>query len=88
MKNELWMGQRHFWTEALFQRSVKETKSGKPKMGKGLKVMEIANGNVLPIGIYVTSSNSHEIKLVQPTLESSFFGNRWRMISGVRKQQE
>jgi hypothetical protein len=32
--------------------------------------MAIADGNVLPIGIYVTSANHHEIKLVQPTLES------------------
>jgi hypothetical protein len=33
-------------------------------------VMAIADGNGLPIGIYVTSANHHEIKLVQPTLES------------------
>jgi hypothetical protein len=32
--------------------------------------MAIADGNGLPIGFYVTSANHHEIKLVQPTLES------------------
>jgi transposase len=41
---------------------------GKTRIGKGSKVMVIADGNGLPIGIYVTSANHHEIKLAQPTL--------------------
>jgi hypothetical protein len=41
---------------------------GKTKIGKGSKVMAIADGNGLPIGFYVTSANHHEIKLAQPTL--------------------
>jgi hypothetical protein len=37
---------------------------------KRTRVVAIADGNSLPISIYVTSANHHEIKLVQPTLES------------------
>lgn len=43
---------------------------GITKIGKGSKIMTIAEGNGIPIGLYITSANHHEIKLVQPTLES------------------
>jgi hypothetical protein len=62
-------------------------------MGKGSKVMAIADGNGLPIGIYVTSatimkSNWFSSDSQLPDSEAHIFGNRWRMISGIHKQQE
>src|SRR5690242_2854863 len=43
---------------------------GKTKCGKGSKIMAIADGHGLPISVYVASASPHEIKLVEPTLQS------------------
>lgn len=43
---------------------------GKTKSGKGSKVMVVADGNGLPIGIYVTSAQPHESQLARMTMES------------------
>ena len=43
---------------------------GKTKRGKGTKVMLVADGNDLPIGLGLASVNHHEVKLAVPTLET------------------
>jgi hypothetical protein len=37
MRNELWIGPKAFWAEALYQRNVEETRLGKPELEKGRK---------------------------------------------------
>jgi transposase len=41
---------------------------GKTKVGKGSKVMVVADGQGLPIGLYVASAQPHESQLVEATL--------------------
>jgi Transposase DDE domain len=41
---------------------------GKIKIGKGSKVMVVADGNGLPIGLYVASAHPSEHTLAAPTL--------------------
>jgi transposase len=41
---------------------------GKTKIGKGSKVMVVADGRGLPIGLYVASARPHESQLVEATL--------------------
>jgi transposase len=41
---------------------------GKTKVGKGSKVMVVADGQGLPIGLYVESAQPHESQLVEATL--------------------
>jgi transposase len=41
---------------------------GKTKIGKGSKVMVVAEGHGLPIGLYVASAQPHEIQLADTTL--------------------
>jgi transposase len=41
---------------------------GKTKVGKGSKVMVVADGQGLPIGLYVDSARPHESQLVAATL--------------------
>jgi transposase len=41
---------------------------GKTKVGKGSKVMVIADGHGLPIGWHVDSARPHESQLAEPTL--------------------
>jgi transposase len=41
---------------------------GKTKVGKGSKVMVVADGQGLPIGLYVESARPHESQLVEATL--------------------
>ncbi|MGO9542237.1 MAG: IS5 family transposase [Terriglobales bacterium] len=42
--------------------------SGKPKRGKGTKIMAVADSHGLPVAVYVDSATPHEVKLVVPTL--------------------
>jgi transposase len=41
---------------------------GKTKIGKGSKVMVVAEGNGLPMGLYVDSAQPHESQLADATL--------------------
>jgi transposase len=41
---------------------------GKTKAGKGSKVMVVADGQGLPLGLYVASAHPHESQLVDATL--------------------
>jgi transposase len=41
---------------------------GKTKVGKGSKVMVVADGRGLPIGLYVDSARPHESQLAEATL--------------------
>jgi hypothetical protein len=43
---------------------------GKTKRGKGTKIMMVADGNGLPLGLTLAGANHHEIKLAVSTLES------------------
>lgn len=45
---------------------------GKTKRGKGTKIMAIADGAGLPVGISVASASPHETKLVLATVEQRF----------------
>jgi transposase len=41
---------------------------GKTKVGKGSKVMRVANGNSLPIGLHIDNAQPHESALAEPIL--------------------
>ncbi|PYX55968.1 MAG: IS5 family transposase [Acidobacteria bacterium] len=43
-------------------------KSGRPKRGKGTKVMAVADRHGLPVAVFVESATPHEVKLAVPTL--------------------
>jgi len=43
---------------------------GVTKRGKGTKVMVVAEGNGLPIGLHLASARPHELTLARPTLET------------------
>ena len=43
---------------------------GNPKVGKGSKVMVVADGHGLPIGLYVSSAQPHESQRAEATLAS------------------
>jgi transposase len=53
---------QYFWTAASFQLK-KVTGVGKTKVGKGSKVMVVADENGLPIGLPVNSAQADEVKL-------------------------
>lgn len=43
---------------------------GKTKRGKGTKVMLVADGNGLPIGLLIESASPHEVTLASKTLDT------------------
>lgn len=43
---------------------------GKTKRGNGTKVMLVADGTGLPVGLCLASANRHEVKLAVPTLQT------------------
>ena len=55
---------------------------GKPKRGKGTKIMAIADSNGLPVAICTESAGSHEIKLVTETIEQKFVKGKMEMLIG------
>jgi transposase len=55
---------------------------GKTKRGKGTKIMAIADGAGLPVGISVASASPHETKLVLATLEQRFTAEAPRLLIG------
>ena len=46
------------------------TSIGKTKRGKGTKVMLVADGEGLPIGLMLASANLHEVRLAAATLQT------------------
>ncbi len=42
---------------------------GKTKRGKGTKLMVVADGQGIPLGVHVTSASPHEVTLIETTLE-------------------
>jgi hypothetical protein len=56
---------------------------GKTKLGKGSKLMAMAESAGLPISVCVTSASPHEMKLVEETIEANFApGKPKRLIGG------
>ena len=55
---------------------------GKTKRGKGTKVMAIADAHGLPIAIRTHGANTHEVKLVEKTIEARFFKAKPKIIIG------
>jgi transposase len=45
---------------------------GKTKRGKGSKLMAVADKEGLPLAVMISSATPHEVKLVQPTLDTRF----------------
>lgn len=56
----------------LCARQKRGTGIGRTKVGKGSKVMVVADGNGLPIGLHIDSARPHEITLAQQTLETVY----------------
>ncbi|WP_211365283.1 IS5 family transposase [Polyangium fumosum] len=46
--------------------------SGRPKRGKGTKIMAIADGSGLPLAVCIASASPHEVTLVDRTLDRCF----------------
>jgi transposase len=42
---------------------------GKTKRGKGTKLMVVADGKGVPLGVQLASASPHEVTLIEPTLE-------------------
>ena len=57
---------------------------GKTKRGKGTKLMVLADGSGLPISVHVASASSHEVTLVERTLESRFVEEKPKRLIGDR----
>lgn len=55
---------------------------GKTKRGKGTKVMAIADAHGLPIAIRTHRANTHEVKLVEPTIDARFIKEKPTKIIG------
>lgn len=55
---------------------------GKTKKGKGTKIMAIADASGLPLSIWAGAANTHEIKLVEKTIEAKFIKQRLPLIIG------
>jgi transposase len=55
---------------------------GKTKKGKGTKIMAITDASGLPLSIWTTGANTHEIKLVEQTIEERFIREKPKIIIG------
>jgi transposase len=67
MPRTSWHGRRPSWT-VVSSRRKKGTGVGKTTVGKVSKVMVVADGHCLPIGLPVDSTRPHESQLAQTTL--------------------
>jgi len=59
---------REAFIEGSFTPAKKGLRAGKPKRGKGLKIMAVADRHGLHVAVYVESATPHEVKPVVPTL--------------------
>ena len=55
---------------------------GKTKVGKGTKVMAVADRHGVPMAVHVDSASPHEVKLVEKTLEESFLDGAIGLLFG------
>jgi hypothetical protein len=51
-------------------------------IGKGSKLMAIADGHGLPIALWITSASPHEQKLVENTIEHRFVADKPKRLIG------
>ena len=49
---------------------------GKTKRGKGTKIMAIADASGLPVALWTGGANTHEVKLVEPTLKARHISHK------------
>jgi len=61
----------HFYGWNVFTRKKRGSCVGKTKRGKGTKLMVVASGEGLPVGVHVASATPHETKLVEITLDKT-----------------
>ena len=59
---------RMFCGRNLFARKKRGLGVGKTKKGKGTKLMVVADGEGIPLGIQLSSASPHEVKLIESTL--------------------
>src|SRR5262250_2974453 len=57
---------------------------GRTLIGKGSKLMAIADSHGLPIALWVTSASPHEQKLVEATVAHRFVANKPKRLIGDR----
>jgi transposase len=55
---------------------------GKTKKGKGTKIMAITDASGIPLSIWTTGASTHEIKLVEQTIEERFIREKPKNIIG------
>ena len=55
---------------------------GKTKRGKGTKIMAITDASGLPVAIWTNEANTHEVKLVESTIDSRFIKEKPKKIIG------
>jgi transposase len=57
---------------------------GNTKRGKGTKLMALADGSALPLGVCAASASPHEVTLVEATLQARFLEERPEKLIGDR----
>ena len=55
---------------------------GKTKKGKGTKIMAIADASGLPLSVWAGAANTHEVKLVEQTIDSKHVNGRPEILIG------
>lgn len=55
---------------------------GKTKKGKGTKIMAIADSSGLPISVWTTGASTHEVKLVEQTIDRRFIREKPKRLVG------
>lgn len=61
----------HFCGWNVFTRKKRGFCVGKTKRGKGTKLMVVASGEGIPVGVHVASASPHETKLIETTLDGT-----------------
>ena len=61
----------HFCGRHVLPRKKRGFCVGKTKRGKGTKLMVVASGEGLPLGVHVASASPHETKLIEATLDET-----------------
>src|SRR5690606_8801721 len=55
---------------------------GKTKKGKGTKIMAIADASGLPLSVWTTGASTHEVKLVEQTIDKRFIREKPKRLIG------
>lgn len=70
----------HWWN---FRKCQKRGLSiGKTKKGKGTKIMAIADASGLPLSVWTTGASTHEVKLVEQTIDKRFIREKPKRLIG------